>query len=805
MAGEPIKITLLGDVSDLAKSMAKASAEVSELGTELTDALKEASEEAGRLGDEVANGIEDAGQEVGGFGEKLKGLALGAGLAIGGALAMGIGKALEKEAGNDLLSAQLGANPEQAKALGQAAGKVYSAGYGESIADANEALKNLWQQGLVPAGATSDELADISKRAMDVASVLGDDVGPTANAVGTMLKTGMAKNAKEAFDILVVGAQNGSNKAEDLLDTFNEYSVQFERIGLDGKTSMGLISQALQAGARDSDQVADALGQFGEKAVAGGTAVEEAFKSIGLNSDKIAAKMQKGGKSAEEALGMTLKALRGTKDETVQLNAAAALFGDPANVMGKALFAMDPATAAASNGLDKVSGAADRAGKTMHDNATAKLTAFWRTLETGAVDLVGGKVIPKLESLARTFAPIGSAAKTVLVDNVVPAVRTFGEVVNSTFSFIGDHKTTFTAIATAITVFLLPALITWGVTSVTQGIAAVTAWVTSGAASTTSAFAQVTASWAVVGGWLKAGAQAVISGAIVVGQWVAGAAAAVANGAVMVATWIAMGAQSMLQAARMAAAWLIAMGPIAIVIAAIVALALLIWTNWDQIKTWTTEAFQWVWDKVKQVFNWLVDLFLNFTGPGLLIKHWDTIKTKTAEAFLWVRDKAKEGLDAVIGFFRDLPGRIMSFVGSIGSAAASVGRTIIDTLGQGLSQLASFGGSIGDAVARGLKSAINSLIDLLNWAIPDRIGIGPVGVDLPRNPIPKIRAMGGPAGGLTRVGERGPEWLNLPKGSSVIPNHAGPSAGGVVVNVQTNADPYAIGRQVAWALRTAPR
>ncbi|GGU49061.1 phage tail tape measure protein [Streptomyces violascens] len=802
---KPITITLLGDLDDLSRSLNEGTGDVTRFADEVEDALRAATEEAGRLGEEVANGADEAAGGLKGFVGKMGGAAALVGAAVGGALFAGISEAMDREAGTDLLSAQLGASPEQAKALGQAAGAVYSAGYGESIADANEALKSLWQQGLVPAGATADELANVSKQAMDVAAVLGDDVGPTANAVGTMLKTGMAKNAKEAFDILVVGAQNGSNKAEDLLDTFNEYSVQFQRVGLDGKTAMGLISQALQAGARDSDQVADALGQFGEKAVAGGTAVEDAFKSIGLNADDIAARMSKGGKSAEGALGMTLKALRGTKDETVKLNAAAALFGDPANVMGKALYAMDPATAAASNGLDKVNGAAARAGETMHDNASQKLTAFWRTLQTGAVDLIGGKVLPKLEALGSAFAPIGSAAKDVLIDTVVPAVKAFADGTVSAFQFIEDHKGVFLAIATVVTVVLLPALIQWGVQSVIAGAKAVGAWITTGTTATTSALTQVAASWSVVGGWIKAGAQALVSGAIVVGQWVAGAAAAVVNGAIMVAQWLLMGTQAMLQGARMAAAWLLAMGPIPLIIAAVVGLALLIWQNWDKIKQFTGEAFQWIWDKIKGVFDFLVQLFLNFTGPGLLIKHWDTIKQKTAEAFVWVATKAREGLDAVIGFFRDLPGRILGYVGSMGSAAASVGRTLIEKLGEGLSRLSSFGQDIGSAVWRAVKNSINGLIDLLNWAIPDRIGIGPVGVDLPHNPIPKIRAMGGPASGLTRVGERGPEWVNLPGGSHVVPNHAAPATSGVTVNVTSNADPHAIGREVAWALRVAPR
>ncbi|MER5887136.1 phage tail tape measure protein [Streptomyces sp. NPDC001941] len=824
---KPVTITLLGDESDLAASLERGAADVTAFADQVEAALREATEEAAHLGDAVAEGANDAGQEVSSFGERFGGAALLAGAAIGAGLAAGISEALDQEKGSDLLAAQVGATPAQAKELGEAAGEVFAAGYGESVADANEALKGLWREGLVPADATADELAKVSKTAMDVAAVLGDDVGPVSAAVGQMLKTGLAKNAKEAFDILTVGAQNGANKAEDLADTFNEYSVQFERVGLDGQTAMGLISQALKAGARDSDQVADAIGQFGEKAVAGGTAVEDAFKSIGLNADDIAAKMGKGGKSAEEALRLTLNALRGTKDETVQLNAAAALFGDPANVMGKSLFALDPATAAASNGLDKVEGAAARAGETMHDNAATKLSAFWRGLQQGAVDVIGGEVIPRLEALATKFAPVAQAAETVITGVILPALGALKDGTEETFRFVENNKGIFTVVAGVITAILLPAIVAWGVTSVQAGIANVTAWVTSTATATTSAASQVLSHWAVVGGWLKAAGQAVISAAVVVGSW------------------IAMGAQAVIQAARMAGAWLIAMGPVGLIIAAVVALAALIWANWDKIVGWTTQAWDWVWGKIKQVwdflvtlfmnatlvgfivqhwdaikaatgaaFDWvwqkikgiwdtLVQLFLNFTGPGLLIKHWDTIKQATADAFAWVYNKARDGLNAVIEFFTGLPGRIRDTAGSVARSALGIGGSIVDGLKDGLSRLGGFASSLASSVTGAAKGAINGVVDLLNWAIPNKLGWGALSIDIPDNPIPHVRAMGGPAQGLTRVGERGPEWVSLPSGSTVIPNHAAPSGGGVVVNVRTSADPWAIGREVAWALRTA--
>ncbi|MGW6313821.1 phage tail tape measure protein [Streptomyces sp. NPDC055099] len=726
---DPIRITLIGDADDLSQT------------------------------------LDDAGQEVSKFGEIAGGLALAAGGAIAAGIGMGIMEALEQGAGADVLAAQLGASPAEAKKLGEAAGAVYSDGYGESVADANEALKSLWQQGLVPAGATADEMANISKQAMDVATVLGDEVGPTSNAVGQMLKTGLAKNATEAFDILVKGTQEGANKSEDLLDTFNEYGVQFKGLGLDGKTAMGLLSQGLKGGARDADLVADSLKEFGLIVRAGGADVDETYAKIGLSGKDMTKAIAEGGPAAAKALDQTLDALRNVKDPAERSALAVKLFGTQAEDMQDALFALDPSKAVQS--LGKVDGAAKSAGETMHDNAANKVKQFTRGLQTGVVDFLGAVVIPVVETFATKLAVVGTA-------------------IQSAASFVTQHSTTFKIIATVITTLILPALVQW---LIQQGITAagvVAGWVTTATASVTSAATQVAASWSTIGGWIAAAARAVISGAVIVGQWVL------------------MGAQAMLQGARMAAAWLIAMGPIALIIAAIVALALIIWQNWDTIKQWTLDAFQFVWDWVKKVFGWLKDLFLNFTGAGLVIKHWDKIVGATRTAFSSVKNLAKSALDAVVNFVTSLPGRILSAGRSILNAGKSIGGYVIDGIKNGLSKLGGLASSLASAVGRAAKGAINGVVDLLNFAIPNKLGWGKLSIDLPDNPIPKIRAMGGPASGVVRVGERGPEEVYLPNGSRVVPNHSLSGGSGVTVNVQTNADPFAIGREVAWALRTSP-
>ncbi|WP_411144972.1 phage tail tape measure protein [Streptomyces sp. x-80] len=856
---KPIVITLLGDGSDLERSLSQTGNDVSELGRRLAAALQDATGEAAQMGDAVAEGVKKAEKETSGFGSKIKGAALLAGAGVAAGLTAGIMEAMDREAGNDLLAAQVGATPEQAKTLGRAAGEIFSSGLGDSMGEVNDGLKALWQQGLVPAGATADEISEIGSKLMNVSKIMGEDLGPTANAAGQMVKTGLVDTFDDGMDLLVRGTQLGINKSEDLLDTFNEYGTQFRKIVLDGPKALGLMNQALQAGARDSDVAADALKEFTLNSIDLGKSAD-AYEKLGLNGDKMVKALSGGGPRAAQATQQIFDAMHKLKDPVDLNTVSLGLFGTKAEDLGAALNAMDPSTAVKSLGDFK--GAADEAGKTLNDNAATKVKAFSRTIQTHIVDFIGAKVIPGLESIGRKFAPVAEAVKTALTGTVIPMLKSLGQkfapiaqaakeafvgvIIPALVKLVGyvgpvvgaladvakwmwNNRAPILIVAGVITAVLLPALIAWGVQATTAALANATAWVTSTATATASAATQVLAHWSVVGGWLKAAGQAVISAAIVV------------------AGWVAMGAQALIQAARMAAAWLIAMGPVGLIIAAVAGLAALIWANWDKIKTWTLEAFDWVWNKILSVFNWLKDLFLNFSGASLIIKHWDTIKEKTSEAFQWVwdkitgvfewlknlflnftgpgliikhwdkikeatanafgfvRDKAKAGLDAVVDFVRSLPGRILSAAASLLNAGKSLGAKVIDGIKSGLSKLGGFATSLALAISRAAKGAINSVIDLMNWAIPDKLGWGKFSIDLPKNPIPHVRAMGGPVSGLTRVGERGPEWVNLPTGSTVIPNHAAPNSGGVVVNVQTNADPWAIGREVAWALRTAPR
>lgn len=582
-----------------------------------------------------------ASGEVSAMGEKFNTAAAAIGVGFAGILGASIAQSMDMEAANDKLAAQLGVGPAEAAELAKVSASVYENAWGDSAESVNEAIRGVYQN-IGDVSQVEGGLEGVTTKALALAQTFDQEVGPATAAVGQLIKTGLAKDANEAFDILTVGMQSSANKADDLLDVVNEYSTQFRRAGLDGQTAMGLISQAMQGGARDADQVADAIGQFGELALAGGTSVDAAFKSIGLSSTDMSKMIGQGGAEAEKALGMTLDKLRGTKDEQVKLNAATALFGDPGTVMGDALFALDPATAAASIGMDKASGAADRMTEAVGDNPKSALESFKRTV---MVEL----------------GQAGGAIATFAMENK-------GTVIPLMYAF--------TALA--------------GVVLLVRGAMAVYAAVS---AIVTAANAVMSAStWTVMGNWTRMMAMGLMAYAQIAAGAVASAAttaaAWVGSALVSIGTWIAsviragitaaaqflmMAARAVAWAAVMAAQWLIAMGPIGWVIAAIIALVVLIIMNWDKIKEWTAKAWDWIWGKIKQVGQFILNYVLGWKLVSFFLNHWQQIKTGLANKIV-----------GIISYVRALPGRIKSAVGNLGSLLYNSGMNVVRGLWNGI-------------------------------------------------------------------------------------------------------------------------
>lgn len=263
-----------------------------------------------------------------------------------------------------------------------------------------------------------------------------------------------------------------------------------------------------------------------------------------------------------------------------------------------------------------------------------------------------------------------------------------------------------------------------------------------------------------------------------IGVWIAtqsrAAAAAVASAARMTASyvaafavqaagWIRAAAVAMANALIMAAAWLIA-NPWALIIAGIIALVAIIIANWDTIKGWLLAAWEWIKDTAETVWNAIKQFFIDWwpvilgvmTGGvglliGLIIKYWDEIKAWTFSVWnaiknffvnLWnnitsavynflvrfglffvnafndARNTISSWIDNVLGFFRALPGNIMSALGNFGNLLVSAGRDLIQGMINGVKQMA---GNIARAAGDVVKGAINAAKSALGISSPSKV------------------------------------------------------------------------------------
>lgn len=615
---------------------------------------------------------DQATETLGRVQEKFDAAAAGIGAGVGMALGAGIVQSLNVEAANDKLAAQLGLGPAEAAEVAQVSASVYENAWGDSVETVNLAIKGVYQN----IGDTSQAeggLEGVTTKALALAETFDQDLTMTTAAVGQLMRTGLADSADEAFDIITVGLGSSADKAGDFLETLNEYSTQWRRVGLDGQTATGLMAQALEAGARDADQVADAVGQFGERALAGGSAVDDAFKSIGLSSATMAKMLGQGGDQAEQALQMTMDGLRGAESEQVKLNAAAALFGDPGNVLGEALFALDPATAAAAAGMDNAAGATDRLVEKAGGNAASSLESFKRKALGQLAEVAGGFVAFAMDNQA-VFEPLaytlaGLAATVLLVKAAMITYSAVAAVVSAAQWLMDTAvmKTTLGWLRMNAVGLAVYARIAAG--AVASALATAAAWTGSALVS--------------IGTWILN----VIRAAVV-----------------SAAQFAMMAARAVAWAAVMAAQWLIAMGPIGWVIAAVIGLVVLIIANWDTVKRWTLAIWDWVWKKVQSAVGLILGgIRLLGRLPGLVGGYFGRMKD-------WAVRKALE----LVKWMAGLPGRIASAIGSLGNLLYSKGQNIVTGLWNGIKSMGSW---LRDTL-------IGWARDMIPGPIADALGIG---------------------------------------------------------------------------------
>ncbi len=368
------------------------------------------------MGDMYAPGIKSGALYSKAFLVGAGGLATGLAALVGTAIGS-VASTISIDHQINEIQAKLGASDTQMQTIGKAAGTSFGNAWGGSAVENMSVAEVAIKSGLATLDTSDADLSPLIDQLHIVSTVTGVEIPEAARAAGQLMRTGLAGSATEAFDIITKASQSGVNISGDLIDTITEYGTQFRKLGIDGPEALGLISQMMKAGARDSDVAADAIKEFSIRAVDGSKTTVDAYSQLGLNADEMQKKFLAGGKTAEDAFGQVLTAVKKIEDPVKRNAVATQLFGTQAEDLGDALYAMDLPNAAKE--MDGLAGATKRAGDKLGEDPGVAFQSAINTVKTTAQDAareIAEKLFPAVKDFTEKIKQYGPSIVGVLGD-----------------------------------------------------------------------------------------------------------------------------------------------------------------------------------------------------------------------------------------------------------------------------------------------------------------------------------------------------------------------------------------------------
>lgn len=375
----------------------------------------------------------------------------------------------EWQTATNQVAASTGAAGKELEGLRDVMEDVYAANYGDSVADVGDAvamvnrnMANLDQNGLTAA----------TEGALALRDAFEYDVAESTRAAEAIRKN-FGSSAEEAFSLIAAGAQNGLDYSGELIDTINEYSSQFAKLGFDADGMFNILQAGADGTAWNLDKVGDAIKEFSIRAIDGSDSTVEAFTSLGYNAENIMATFAAGGEGANKAFFDVINTLMAVDDQVERDALGVALFGTMWEDLGtEAMEAM----AGASQAAYDTEGALEKINQVKYNDLDSAIQGIGRQMEVAllpAADAVYQslmdsmpeiteameEVSPVIAEIAGDFADWAGGAISDGLPVLVDGIRDFADWTGKAYekakpflSFLWEHKGTVLAVAAALRV-----------------------------------------------------------------------------------------------------------------------------------------------------------------------------------------------------------------------------------------------------------------------------------------------------------------------------------------------------------------
>lgn len=373
----------------------------------------------------------------------------------------------EWQTATNQVAASTGAAGKELEGLRDVMEDVYAANYGDSVADVGDAvamvnrnMANLDQNGLTAA----------TEGALALRDAFEYDVAESTRAAEAIRKN-FGSSAEEAFSLIAAGAQNGLDYSGELIDTINEYSSQFAKLGFDADGMFNILQAGADGTAWNLDKVGDAIKEFSIRAIDGSDSTVEAFTSLGYNAENIMATFAAGGEGANKAFFDVINTLMAVDDQVERDALGVALFGTMWEDLGtEAMEAM----AGASQAAYDTEGALEKINQVKYNDLDSAIQGIGRQMEVAllpAADAVYQslmdsmpeiteameEVSPVIAEIAGGFADWAGGAISEGLPVLVDGIKDFADWAGKAYekakpflNFLWEHKGTVLAIAAGL-------------------------------------------------------------------------------------------------------------------------------------------------------------------------------------------------------------------------------------------------------------------------------------------------------------------------------------------------------------------
>lgn len=349
------------------------------------DQIDQAIEKAKKQNEQLNDSIDRGGEKAGGLREtwdKLSGVLGAVGIAAG-AKEILTGANDYRMAGNTV-QGRTGMQGEDLELAKQSVKNLYAGNMGDSLDDVATSLSTVYQL----TRRTGDGLEQMTRAGLLLRDTYGFEVTESVRTAEMMEKQ-FGISGAQAFDLIVQGAQAGLDKNGDLLDTINEYSVQFKKIGFDSVDMFNMLINGARSGTFSVDKLGDTIKEFSIRAIDGSDTTKEGFEAIGLNANRMAASFGQGGEAAKTAFQQTIDAISKMDDPIKRNIAGVNLFGTMWEDLGyegvMALVNLNGSVELTTQNLEDLN-------NVKYDDATSALASLGRTINMGLSGVVGSVV-----------------------------------------------------------------------------------------------------------------------------------------------------------------------------------------------------------------------------------------------------------------------------------------------------------------------------------------------------------------------------------------------------------------------------